>query len=97
MLGHFCRFPLLLLAITSETLKTEYKLNHCELISKRPFHHPKQVFVVGLLSLDGEMIDNAKVSARSITHSGDNEVLLSNAPLRVHNPKKDEAKEKHFG
>jgi len=70
---------------------------HVQLISKRPFHHPKQVFVVALLSLDGEMIDNAKVSARSITHSGDNEVLLTNAPLRVHNPKKDEAKEKHFG
>ena len=54
-------------------------------------------FVVGLFHLNGEVIENGKITARSITHSADNEVLISNKDLTLWNPKKDELKEKHFG
>jgi len=69
---------------------------HVQMISRKPFHHVNMPIVVGVFTLDGNPTEKAKVTVRSVTSVDDNQVILANQPMKLHNPKRDELKEKQF-
>ena len=69
---------------------------HVKLISRKPFHHVNMPIVLGVFTLDGNPTEKAKVTVRSVTSIDDNQVIVANQPMKLHNPKRDELKEKQF-
>lgn len=70
---------------------------HVKLISRKPFHNVEfQPLVVALYAIDGTVVKDCDVTARSITRLADNEVIFSNVKFNLHAPRDDKGKEKDF-